>query len=221
MFIFQHCRLEALNTDNEEYCPQVIAEKLLNRYDCIKISVPSIYFNVDFIGSLSSSPDKINFPNYSFNAEIYYMLKSKKPIDDIINYYHSVKYTTEEIERHFECALHNLTSREQKNQVTISLSGFLKENFRKTRLMHTTNHPNKHVFHYLVNEIYRLIDIPYDHSILFRQDKMVKFGHMFILPCMKRYFKQYGREDDDFVLSEGGKFFTNFNEYIYYLQQFV
>lgn len=216
VFIYQHCRKESLQTALEIYTPTYLIDNVI-KPSCKKISLPSIYFNADFIDPIRSTCDEFYLPKYTINRFVYdAVMDLKMNTLDVVEHIQKIEYTEDEIKAHIERAFENLGQREIQNDVTIKVTPFLRKEYLKRRLMHTTNHPNKYVFNYLVNEVLKHLNLPEDETILLRKDLMVKHGHQFILPCVKRYYS--GRIDDDFIFSGHGVFFSDISEYIHLLK---
>lgn len=217
LFIFQHCSKDALKTDEESYTPSYIASHMIPSH-CVIITLPSIYMNIDFLDPLGSTINNDRFPRYSFNQSVYDMILRQEPIASIASYFKKVHYSDYDIEKHIAHAFESIRRKEAENNTSIRISEFFRKNYLKRRLMHTVNHPNKYVFIFLMNEIYKSLGLEQDDTILSQPDKMVKYGHLPLMRCVQSYYKKHMRAgDDEYVFDYKGQFFLDAEEYLQHL----
>jgi len=145
------------------------------RSDCIKISFPSLYFNVydrqmtyltDEEGNQVHVPsdyhDKILVQmfikyNHLKNNEIY-----QKYVEFINNFDNFSKTELEEaaISNIRELKRReNLLEKDKRNDHILNVADFIQENYRFQRLFYTLNHPSKHVYLHLREQLFKHLQI--------------------------------------------------------------
>lgn len=220
VFIYQHCSTKALMTPDEKYTPAYIISNILPN-KCNIISIPSMYFGADFVDPITSTCNESFFVKYTFNRKLYDYLVCGESGDsgesgtvDL----EDVHYDDEVIKSHIDKAIKGLSDRENKNNVTVKMTQFFAENNHTRRLMHTVNHPSKHVYHYLVNKLYEILGVPLDATIREKSDYMVKYGRQPVLPCVVRdYYNNSRYDDDQYLFSGHGKFFFDYSDFAHFI----
>ena len=227
LFLYQHVSAEALkdnsgrNLDISQYTSDSLVRILPK--DAITISFPSPYFTAYFPYGVTLKdipnenlrnqyPD--HFPGYCFNRNLLEKLLQKEAPQEIANYLNNpTLYSREEILKNVSTTFSNLEYREIKNRIDIPLSGFIRRNYKFKRLFHTTNHPTKIIFEYVIERILSILNIPHSEIIL-PFDNMMKYARVPILSCVKRALEL--PENEDF----NGSIYVNGIE-IYSLFQYV
>ena len=204
LFLYQHVGENALkfvnnplNLDVKSYTPISLIRDVLPS-DCIKISIPSPYFSGYFVNgtnehaikTLIDLPSSLRdyFPNYCFNADLLNMLIKRESLEYMLTFLSDPElYSKERVLSNLTNTVKNLRLREVENAIDIPMSDFIEENYQKKRLFHTTNHPTKHMFQYVINKILPIIGM--DLCIELSVDKMTKVGRVPILPCVSKHLR--------------------------------
>jgi hypothetical protein len=227
LFIYQHCGVSAQNPsttcpielDPSQYTPEYLIKHILPA-SCVIISLPSIYFSCYFIDPIGTSPNDYAFPRHTFNKKIFNAIVEDEDatvqrVADMYNDPHL--YSPEQIERHIQQSFSGLESREIENKITIPITPFLRNEYRNGRLMHTTNHPCPQIYNFLINEILKSLNLPEDTTIL-QNDKMRKWGHSYILECVRRHLGGVFVDDKEkYIYTGDSKYFKDFKEYVSWL----
>jgi hypothetical protein len=91
-------------------------------------------------------------------------------------------------EWNFYDTLNNLNKREKSNKVDVPVHDYIRENFSRVRLFHTTNHPTKYLYAYILPFLCDFLNIPViDAKNL--SDKVENDMRMFILPCVHKHYQ--------------------------------
>jgi len=203
LFLYQDISAVALkstdpNTDLTQYTTDYIVSCLLS-HGCRKISVPSVYFSGYFYDgipqsklpehiksqkTLSGKPCADYFPNYCFNAQLLRLaMEPGIPALQIVRTLSNpALYDKSLVLKNLETTLNNLKERETRNKVDIPLTEFIRTNFRKKRLFHTTNHPTIVIFEHVINRIFELLGLTTRTTL--NKDLMERQARVPILPCV-------------------------------------
>ncbi len=203
VFIYQHTTTKAMHggkseKDRIEATSGFITQHLLPK-DCLLISIPSVYSSIYFPNVMTTTeahtgfadqvPHEV-FPNYTFNRRLHGMLIDNVDAKSIVQQMCDENiYSKEELIRNEHQNYLNLRKRENDNKVTIPLADFIRLNFRRKRLLLTTNHPSKYFFDHLLNEILKLMHVPLSTIALDMEDSMLKLGTAPLLPCVVKHLQ--------------------------------
>ena len=199
IFIYQHVKQSSLisqypKTSLFHYTPEglITAMKPSVKF----ISIPSIYFSALYPNSYSVDEMRPRLPkttkidwffNHTFNKKVFDALEKNEPTETIANILlDSELYTSQFIEKNVVQSLSNLRWREKENKVDIPISDFLEKNYKLKQLSWTTNHPTKFVFNYIIQQILIILDLPPDHTLLERPDKLDQDIYP-IFSCVRKY----------------------------------
>jgi hypothetical protein len=145
------------------------------RSDCIKISYPSLYYNVydrQMTYLTDEEDNRVSLPHFYHDKILIKLFMEYRDLTNEEIYKKYIQYINEpnnfdEKELH-ESILSNyleLKRREQllendrRNQFIIKIADFLNENHRKKRFFYTFNHPSKFLYCYMRNQIFKFLDI--------------------------------------------------------------
>lgn len=232
VFIFQHTTARALvglnETEKEKATSDYITQHILPE-SCQCISIPSVYSSILFpncmstrearVGFPESVPDEV-FPNYTFSRRLHKLLLDRKSVSSIVKEMCDENaYLIADLEKNEIQNYENLRKREIENKVTIPLSSFIRSHFRKERLMLTTNHPTRIFFHYVLNEILKLMSLPPSDIALELPDTMIEYGKAPILPSVLKHLQLDTshisfKEDEIWVFKQR---FETYEDYVRYL----
>jgi len=232
VFLYQHTTVRALVGSTEETRLQSTSEYIVDHIlpkDCVSISVPSVYSSILFPNAMSTSeaqvgfPDTVSadhFPNYAFSRRLHQMLLDRIEVNEIVSRMcNEDAYSVAELERNEQQNYENLRKREIDNNVTIPLAQYIRDNFRNHRLLHSTNHPTRLFFDYLLNEILKLMKCSPSSIALDMEDPMTTLARLPVLPCVVKHLQldmshsSYA-DTDIWVL---GRSFASYKEYVVYL----
>lgn len=217
------------------FVPQNIANTLSNK-GCVCISFPSIYFAAYFPNAISSADARQEFderlpveafPNWTLSRKfmniVDRIVKRQSTMTKEMETFLSLTYlTANELDAWALRTFVSLRKREEENNVTIPLSDWFQENWKRKRLMHITNHPTKIVFHHLINEIIPILQhsnfIPpamLSTIAVTQPDTMEKCGAVPILPCVRHHFQLTDESFGSTIWVHGRKF-GDWEEYIHH-----
>jgi hypothetical protein len=233
LFIYQHMTTNALTNKTKELCTNNFNTneivKLLPIY-CVQISISSPYYSGYFVNGITQDKLKnvnkidskhyIYFPNYCFNSILLVMLINNKSTDEILQVLNNPKlYSKEFIINNAINSLNELKKREVTNNVDIRLSIYIESNFTEYRLFHTTNHPSKYIFNFVIGEIFKKINLSLP-NILNEKDLMETNQKAPILQCIINTFNLNENEFGPPYYIQGNKVDTLL-EYILFYKQFI
>lgn len=132
--------------------------------DCHTISFPSLYF-LGYFPQFCKNPVKhIIEPNYPYgviphgDTNIIAMLEQGKSTEEIIDTLKNPNfYTTDYLQSHLNKTLAELERRE--STLDVKVSEFIRKNFRDYYLFYSHNHPIDIIGKYVVNQIFKLLDL--------------------------------------------------------------
>jgi hypothetical protein len=235
LFLYQHVSATALKCHNQSVnhldahnlTPESLMSNGVLPKNCINISIPSPYFSAYFTNSthehaikaLIDLPASMRdyFPNYCFSADLLNMLIKNDSLENMIKYLNDPNlFSKEQVLRNSENSLNQLRMREVANNVNVPMSDFIEENYQKKRLFHTTNHPTKHMFQFVINKIFAIIGI--DHCVELSVDKMTRVGRVPILPCVYNHLGLTNSTEFNGPYFVQGKQVDSLEEYIAFYQ---
>ena len=133
--------------------------------DCQKISFPSLYFQGYFPQYCKNPHNRVIKPNYPYgiiphgDANIISLLAENKTADEIVEILSDRDfYTPEFLLNNVNNTLNELAKRE--SSLSVKVSSFIRENYRKHHLFNTQNHPSDILGFYVVNQILELLNLP-------------------------------------------------------------
>lgn len=142
--------------------------------------------------------------------------------DDILNIIENHDLISEsDIQKNFEDSCSRL-QREKMNCVDIMVSQYLINNFRQIQLMNTLNHPTIHVFHYLINEINKLLKLPETYYVL--DPKYISIpDESYKIPIFPPVIKYFNLDDTKFnnppFYVSNNRFQTSRDFYLYFIRK--
>lgn len=196
VFIYQNVKSDALIGNNVE---NFTSDNLIKKFKFNKtICVPSIYFSGYFPEPISlqfpifKNNNKLLelLPNYTIGYKMWAILNLQLKSVDIFSIISKDDFIHNQVLKdNFINSLYELRIREKNNNVDIIVSDFIEFNYHKSRLFHTTNHPSKYLFIFIVNEILKLLKLEDLIQDNFDFDVMETEKKIFILPCVKKFFQ--------------------------------
>lgn len=167
LFIYQ-------NVQRGDYATSTLLP-LLNK-DCIKISIPSLFFN-------GYNPE-VAYLRQSRSTLFYHdriMLNHISDMNKFMNILKSDDYFPEKFSKDcIEASIDELSNREKMQELHIKISDFIKHNYRFQRLFHVLNHPSSVLIEELSNRILMHLGI-----------KPQKYKNIFLGPLDKWQFPIY------------------------------
>ena len=233
-FIYQHTSVAGVK-GNAAYT----TDNLIKKYTFKKcISIASLYFSGYFPEPIKSSipyfqtnATEFNgiirtfeeiIPNYSMCLKIFALLRMGLSSQEIIDTVNKCDFMQSVVtEWNLYNCLNELNKREIENKVDIPVHNYIRHNFTQVRLFHTTNHPTKYMFAYILQYLCPLLDIPIIDAIS-QQDKMENVTRMFILECVLKHY-QIDKTHPSFSFNDCvilGKKMTS-SEYLIFLNQIM
>jgi hypothetical protein len=185
------------------------------KYECVVICIPSCYFEFYYTDFqyVHTENERIKNP---IDYHSSYILQNKDIT--VKNYVNFINQSDEEQKKKIidisEKSLSELKMRymEMKNyqklktliMYFVNICDFIRENFRKTLLFYTCNHPTKFLFHYIVKEILVFIGIHTEFN------KEIDPLDWLQLPLYKnvKELVSFTTKNDIYILSEFQNFFT-------------
>lgn len=133
--------------------------KLLVPKNALKISFPSIYFDAftPHIGIINRWESPLKTMHDYFVAYCWYIGLTVEETSIVIN--HPNLFLKTEVDNIFAQSVDSLQMREERGNVDIKVSGFLKKNFKTKYLMHKPNHPGRLVLNFVAEELAKLLHI--------------------------------------------------------------
>jgi hypothetical protein len=136
--------------------------------NCKVIILPSYHFNFYYFDVCSRN--KIAGPSDYHYTNMIECYKQGKSVDDYLEHYVNNPHlkSKEELEKIAEDSLKELDDRYNDSQkykllnanvVTLPICKFIRENYKRTLLFHTTNHPTNILFHHICHEILNVLQI--------------------------------------------------------------
>ena len=235
IFIYQYVKDTTLkNDDNPDldrklYTAEYIMENYLPK-TCACISFSSIYFNAYWpcsgSGYLLDEHRKfsIDFPHFYIQDKLYELVQnlnlSENDILEKINDDHFI--CNNDIQSFFESTCKDLKAREIYNDVDISVSDYLIENFKKKRMMNTLNHPTIDVYDYLINKINEQLQLPATDYVLKNQKFTKIIDNIYKIPIFACVTKHYDLNDSTFdspfyILDK--QFLSRDDFYLYFIRK--
>ena len=130
--------------------------------ECKKISIPYI-FN-DGIASLSYAPKskKWGYGKIYGDEIIIDLINKNYPKEDIIEMFLNNQIDFN-LSNRIEVSFNELLKREKN--IDIKIHSFIKDNYKSKNLFLTHNHPTTEVFKFIIIEILKILNIPYENII--------------------------------------------------------
>jgi hypothetical protein len=136
--------------------------------NCKVIILPSYHFNFYYFDCIYNR--KIAGPSDYHYANMIECYKQGKSVDDYLEHYANNPHlkSKEELEKMADECIKELDDRYNDSQkyktihanvVTLPISKFIQENYKRTLLFHTINHPTKDLFHHVCHEILNILHI--------------------------------------------------------------
>lgn len=183
----------------------------LNNPLCQIIMFPTCYFNFyyyDLKNIKFDNPDKIH-AEFHCNG-LYETFKSGKTIDSYIEnfVYNSNLKTLDELIQTAEVSLNILESKEIKsydyipmnsNIKIVTVSKFIRDNYRKKLLFYSENHPTKYLLQYIAERILDLLDMP--NNIDYNADPLV-YPKWFVYDCVQQVVEFDVREVEPLIVGK-------------------
>lgn len=158
IFIYQPIK----KTDHRpmELTSKFLIEKLKKK--AIPISFPSIYFDGYFphLSTLNGEKSVLNLVHDYIIAHAFQLGLSLENTFRLIQ--SSTLYPKQLSTQLYSDSINNLIARETAENIDITVSSFIKQNYKKFRLFNQFNHPTSKIFTYVTREIFKIIGITQD-----------------------------------------------------------
>jgi hypothetical protein len=182
VFVYQAVRKSNFVVGSDDLIDNIDSKKTL------KIQIPSLYFDGYWPNMLDIFMGN-QMPEIA-DGILYKILLEKPGLhpDEYLEEYLSVinQLTNEKVIEHIEDSFSRLSDRELQNNVSISLSHWLRSNYRQNIHFFTCNHPKKSVFDFITNEIVQIIEkqcnISVDRSLFYNEYDMSSINFLYFPP---------------------------------------
>lgn len=177
------------------------------------ISFPSLYFSgynpeLTYLRDDKNQHLNAGFVDYH-DKRIVKLFLDGLPVEDIAQRFSAIQPVQEDVENLFSGSLSELEKREQELFLTIRVSSFIRDNFTKTRLFYTYNHPANAVLYEVVRQFLGALGRE-DLGVPVISEELLRYDVFPISPAVKKYLqlafdcdKNYYRiQNVDLTLSE-------------------
>ncbi|QKX18091.1 WcbI family polysaccharide biosynthesis putative acetyltransferase [Microbulbifer sp. YPW1] len=177
------------------------------------VSFPSLYFagynpELTYLRNNKNQHLNAGFVDYHDKRVVKLFLEARSD-DDIKHSFHRLQPVREDVESVLEETLAELRKREQEQQLDISVSDFVEQNFTRDRLFYTYNHPANAVLYEVTRQLLNKLGLG-EVPVPKIEKELLRYDYFPIAPAVSKYLglqfaddgEQYRVQNEDIQRTE-------------------